>query len=139
MDLNRTQLLGNLTAEPELKQTPKGQSVCTFTVATNKNFKVGEEWKQETEFHNCVAWNKTAEFISLKARKGDKVYVEGSSKTRSWNDKTGNKRYRTELMVSMFELMKKQESKDPQIGADVMSSVKEVFPEADISIDDLPF
>lgn len=97
--LNKVQLIGNMTRDPELKQTPNGTAVVSFSIATNRVWKDQNGEKQEqVEFHNIVAWARLAEIISEYCHKGKKVYVEGYLQTRNWEDKdTGKKMYRTEI------------------------------------------
>ncbi len=97
--LNKVQIIGNLTAEPEVRETPNGQKVATFSVATNRRWKDASGMMQEdTEFHNCVAWRGLADIAEQYMHKGKKVYVEGYLKTRSWDDTAGVKRYKTEIV-----------------------------------------
>lgn len=98
--LNRATILGNLTRDPELRQTPSGQSVCTFGVATNRSWNDAAGNKQEaSEFHNVVAWGKLAEICGQYLNKGKKVYIEGRLQTRDWEGQDGIKRYRTEIIT----------------------------------------
>ena len=99
MNVNKVILVGNITRDPELKALPSGQSVCSFSMATNEVFKDASGQKQErTEFHNVVAWGKTAENIAQYMKKGSQIYIEGKLQTRSWDDKdSGKKMYRTEI------------------------------------------
>ncbi|MEK7105460.1 MAG: single-stranded DNA-binding protein [Patescibacteria group bacterium] len=97
--LNKVMIIGNLTRDPELKQIPSGQSVCSFGVATSRNWKDAQGNKQEaTEFHNVVAWGKLAEICGQYLVKGKKVYVDGRLQTRDWEGQDGVKRYRTEII-----------------------------------------
>ena len=100
-NLNKVILGGRLTADPELKQTPSGVSVISFTVAVNRRFgsKNGEQNETQADFINCVAWRQTAEFISKYFRKGSSICVLGSLQVRSWQDNQGQKRYSTEVVV----------------------------------------
>ena len=93
LNLNKVVLAGRLTAKPELKVTPSGLNVTSFTIAIKR--KGGEE----SDFINCQAWRKTAEFISQYFGKGDAICVTGAIQTRSWNDNNGNKRFATEVVV----------------------------------------
>ena len=94
--------MGRLTKDPELKSTPSGVSVCSFTVACDRRYqKEGEE--RQADFINCVAWRNTAEFISKYFPKGTRIALEGSIQTRSWDDNDGNKRYATEVVVEHAE------------------------------------
>lgn len=97
--LNKVQLIGNLTANPEVRETPNGQKVATIGVATNRVWKDASGMKQEqTEFHNVVLWRGLAEVAEKWLSKGKKVYVEGYLQTRSWEDQAGVKKYRTEIV-----------------------------------------
>lgn len=104
--LNKVQVIGNLTAEPEVRETPNGQKVATFSVATNRKWKDASGVLQEdTEFHNCVAWRGLADIAEQYMHKGKKVYVEGYLKTRSWDDTAGVKRYKTEIVAENVILL----------------------------------
>lgn len=103
MYLNKVLLYGNLTRDPELKALPSGQQVASFGLATNRTFKNKEGAQQEqTEFHNIVAFGRTAEVMGQYLKKGRPIYVEGRIQTRSW-DKDGQKQYRTEIVVDTFQ------------------------------------
>ena len=96
--VNKAILVGNLGRDPELRQTPSGQNVCNFTLATSETWtdKSGER-VERTEWHRIVAWGKTGELCAQYLSKGRTVYVEGRIQTREWEDKDGNKRYTTEI------------------------------------------
>src|SRR3990172_2722514 len=101
--LNRAQIIGNATRDPELRVTPNGQSVASFGVATNRRWKDQQGNQQEaTEFHEIVAWGKLAEVIQQIIHKGNRVYVEGRLQTRSWDGPDGAKRNRTEIVMENF-------------------------------------
>lgn len=99
--VNKVFLLGNLGSEPELKQTPGGQSVCTFSLATNEQWtdKAGEK-QQKTEWHRIVVWGKQAEHCANHLGKGKSAHIEGRIQTREWQDKDGQKRFTTEIIAS---------------------------------------
>lgn len=98
--LNKVQLIGNLTRDPELRYTPQGTAVCTFGVATNRSWTTESgEKREETEFHRVVAWNKLAELCSQLLFKGRKVYVEGRLQTRSWTGQDGVQKQTTEIVI----------------------------------------
>jgi single-strand DNA-binding protein len=105
--VNKVILLGNIGKDPEIKFLPSGSAVATFSIATSERFKdKGGEWQDRTEWHNLVAFGKTAEIIRDYVKKGSKLYVEGSLRTQSWDDKTsGQKRYRTEIVVNDLSLL----------------------------------
>lgn len=93
-------IIGNLTRDPEVRNTPSGQTVASFAVATNFIWKDQAGQKQErVEFHNVVAWRRLAEICGQYLRKGSKVYIEGRLQTRDWVGQDGVKRYRTEIIV----------------------------------------
>lgn len=103
MYLNKVLLYGNLTRDPELKALPGGQQVASFGIATNRTFKNKEGQQQDqTEFHNIVAFGRTAEVMGQYLKKGRPVFLEGRIQTRSW-DKDGVKQYRTEIVVDTFQ------------------------------------
>ena len=97
--LNTAIIMGRLTADPELRTTNNGLSVTTFTVAVDRGYvKAGEQ--RQADFINCVAWRQTADFITKYFRKGSMIAVQGSIQTRSYDDRNGNKRYVTEIVVT---------------------------------------
>lgn len=114
--LNKVILMGRLTAEPELKQTPSGVAVTSFTLAVERNYTPKGSEKQ-TDFINIVAWRHTAEFISKCFTKGQLVAVDGSLQVRNYDDKDGNKRYITEVVAEQvyFAESKKKENASSSI------------------------
>jgi len=99
--LNKVQLIGNLTRDPELRYTPTGAAVCTFGLATNRSWKTESgDRKEATEFHRVVSWNKLAELCAQLLFKGRKVYVEGRLQTREWTSQDGTPRRTTEIVIS---------------------------------------
>lgn len=104
--LNRVQLIGNLTRDPELRYTPSGAAVTSFGLATNRTWTTDTgEKHDEPEFHNIVAWNKLAELCSQFLAKGRKVYVEGRLATRSWTAQDGVAKSRTEVVIDEMILL----------------------------------
>ena len=104
--LNRVQLIGNLTRDPELRYTPSGTAVCSFSIATNRNWTTDTgEKKDEVEFHRIVSWNKLAELCSQFLTKGRKVFVEGRLSTRSWTAQDGSQKQTTEIVISDMILL----------------------------------
>ncbi|PIZ00727.1 single-stranded DNA-binding protein [bacterium (Candidatus Gribaldobacteria) CG_4_10_14_0_8_um_filter_33_9] len=105
MNLNKTFVLGNLTQTPEKKNLPSGQSVVSFGVATNRFYiDQNQEKKQDTEFHNIVLFGKLADIASLYLQKGSLVLIEGRLKTRNWQDASGIKHYKTEIIGEKMQL-----------------------------------
>jgi len=100
MNLNKAMIIGNLTRDPEVKTTPSGQNVASFSVATNRVWTNAQGQKQEAvEYHNIVAWGKLAEICGQYLNKGKKIYIEGRLQTRDWQGQDGVKRYKTEIVA----------------------------------------
>ncbi len=99
--LNKVLLIGNLTRDPELRYTPQGTAVCTFSLATNRTWTPsdGGETQEATEFHRLVAWAKLAEICSQILYKGRRVFIEGRLQTREWTDAEGRSRTTTEVVI----------------------------------------
>ena len=96
--LNKVILIGHMTADPELKQTPSGVSVCSFSIGVARKYtKPGEQ--SQSDFINIVAWRNSAEFVARYFRKGSAICICGSLQTRTWTDNNGNKRYATEVVA----------------------------------------
>jgi single-strand DNA-binding protein len=111
MDLNKVMLIGRITSDIQLRTIPSGQSVASFGVATNRRWKDQNtgEMKEDSQFHNIVAWRKLAEICSQYMSKGMKVFVEGRLQTRSWDDQqTGQKKYRTEILAENIIMLDKK-------------------------------
>ena len=138
---NLVVLTGRLTADPELKTTPNGIPVTTFSIAVNRNYRAGEE--QQTDFINIVAWRQRAEFITKYFKKGSMIGIEGSIQTRRYQDKNGNNRTAFEVVVNNAQFV---ESKRDDAGAHAGNEPTS-FSNADVSDfaeiggmdDDLPF
>jgi single-strand DNA-binding protein len=108
MSLNRAQIIGNLTRDPELRNTTNGQSVTNFSVATSSQWTDVNGQKQErTEYHSVVAWGKLAEICNQYLGKGRKVFVEGRLQTRDWETPDGQKRQRTEIIAENMIMLDK--------------------------------
>lgn len=104
LNINKVTLGGRLTSDPELKQTPQGVSVTTFSIAVKRRGK-----EAQTDFINCVSWRATAELICKHFKKGNSIVIDGEIQTRTWQDANNQKRYATEVIVSDFYFV---ESKD---------------------------
>lgn len=108
---NRVELIGNLTRDPELRYTPNGAAVVSFSVATNRSFISDGERKEEADFHRCIAWNKLAELCSQLLKKGNRVFVSGRLQNRSWEGQDGTQRQTTEIVIEdMILLTSKNET-----------------------------
>jgi len=104
--LNKVTLIGNLTRDPELRYTPSGTAVASFSVATNRQWRTESgDTKEDAEFHRIVAWDKLAEICAQLLKKGSKVYVEGRLQTRKWQTKDGLDRTTTEIVISEMMLL----------------------------------
>ncbi len=116
MDLNKVMIIGRLTNDPQSRSTQTGQNVASFGVATSKkwNDKNTGQQREDTQFHNIVAWGKLAEICSQYLNKGKQVYIEGRLQTQSWDDKnTGEKKYKTEIIAENLIMLG---SKDQSTG-----------------------
>ena len=150
-------IIGNMVRNPEMRTTPSGQNVTSFSIATNRVWNDTNGQKQErVEFHNIVAWARLAEISNQYLKKGSKVYIEGRLQTRSWDDPNGVKKYRTEIVVENMIMLDRagnisnsgdfnteQPAVDKTPAVDVNatpSSTKQSNnSEEEISIEDIPF
>ena len=132
--LNKVMLIGNLGADPEMRFTPSGTPVTTFRIAVNRVYNPPEgERKEETEWFSIVTWNRLAETCNQYLTKGQKVYVEGRLRTRSWDGQDGQKHYRTEVIANqVIFLDKKAAAVSPEEKNDESE-------QGDIEPQDLPF
>ncbi len=106
MSVNKAILIGRLGKDPELRYTPSGKAVANFSVATNERWTSQDGQKQEsTTWHNIVAWGRQAEVIKEYMGKGRQIYIEGRIDNRSYDDKEGNKRYISEVVVQNFQFL----------------------------------
>lgn len=129
---NKVILVGNLVADPELKKTQSGVSVCSFKIAVNRRFQ--KEGQQETDFFEIVAWRNTAEFVSRYFHKGKPILVCGQLQTRSWTDQNGQKRYTTEVVADEATFVENKSNDAPsapsyagdQSGFEELSSEEEL-------------
>jgi single-strand DNA-binding protein len=141
MNLNKAILIGRVTQDPQLKTLPSGQPMAIFGLATNRYFfdKAGQK-KQEVEFHNLVAFGKLAETASKYLKKGALAMVEGRIRTRNWQDQSGNKRSRVEIIIQNLQL-------GPRAAGKVIPPEKEtpeeeipiIEEEGEINVKDIPF
>lgn len=128
--VNKVIIIGNLTRDPEMRQTPNGQNVTTFGVATNRVWVTKDsEKKSSAEFHECVAWARLAEICSTYLKKSSLVYIEGYLKTRSWDSPEGIKKFKTEVVVQDMILLEKKKKEDgeyvPQADAEGVKEIEE--------------
>ena len=152
MDLNKVQIIGRLTRDPEVRTTPTGKNVCSFSVATGFTWtdQSGQK-KEQTEFHNVVAWGKLGDIIGQYMKKGRQIYLEGRLQTTSWDDKTsGQKRYKIEIIAENMIMLGSKPGEGPATPRTADSSTvpsakaeqpepASSIPEIQIDNDDLPF
>lgn len=132
--LNKVMLIGNVGRDPEMRYTPSGTPVTSFSVACGRvRVSPDGERREETEWFNVVAWNKLAETVSQYLTKGQKVYVEGRLQTRSWEGQDGQKRSRTEVVANTLIFLS---PKQRPAGTEDSGTFEEV---EDPSVEDLPF
>lgn len=107
MDLNQVNLIGRLTGDPEVNKLSSGQTVATFSLATNKRWKDAKtgEQKKSSQFHKIKAWGKLSEIVATYLKKGDLVYVEGSIEYNQWEDKEGQKKYFTDIIMKNLRML----------------------------------
>jgi single-strand DNA-binding protein len=150
--VNKVILLGNVGKDPEIRSTGGGTMVANFTLATSDRFQDPQgNWQDRTEWHNLVAFKRTAEIVRDYVKKGTKLYIEGKIQTRSWDDKeTGAKKYRTEIIVNDLSLLSGRDDTGGgsySRGASSSNNMDQRQPaahdeyaqSAEISDDDIPF
>jgi single-strand DNA-binding protein len=151
MYLNKAIIYGNLTRDPEMRALPSGIQVASFAVATNRVYKDKNGVKQESaDFHNVVVFGKQAELVSQYLKKGSSLLVEGRIQTRSWDDKDGQKKYRTEIVAEKIQFGPRSTGGGGGSGgssysksspkADEKGEEKGIeYPTEEINPDDIPF
>jgi single-strand DNA-binding protein len=138
--VNKVILIGNLGKDPELRYTPGGKAVASFSLATTERWRDSEGVMQDkTEWHNIVVWGRQAETAKEYLAKGRQVYIEGRIQTRSWEDKDGNTRYTTEIVAQRLQFLGSREK--AAVAASSEDQPPEAPPSNDLSSedDDLPF
>src|SRR3989344_4507449 len=148
MYINKAIIYGNLTRDPELKSLPSGSTVVNFSVATNHTWKDKSGQKQDSvEYHNVVAFGRTAETVNQYMKKGSGIYVEGRIQTRSWDCVDGKKNYRTEIIADRVQFGPKKENVSRESSTiSTKEDSQEMpptdtidYPETNVNIDDIPF
>lgn len=140
--VNRVFLLGNVGKDPEIRSTGGGTTVASFTLATTDRQKDAQgNWQERTEWHNLKAFGRTAEVVRDYVKKGHKLFAEGKLSTTSWDDKeSGQKRYRTEIIVSDLSLLSGRDDKEgPAANQRQPSSRVDYGKSAEIQDDDIPW
>ncbi len=151
MYINKAILIGNLTRDPEKKMLPNGTAVTSLSLATNRVWKDRDGKKQEsTDYHNVVVFGRPAETAAQYLKKGQSAYVEGRIQTRSWDDKDGSKKYRTEIVADTVQFGAKSDGNAPSYNnapaqeSGIQSEPTDVggqidYPADDINPEDIPF
>ncbi len=146
MNLNKVMLIGRLTRDPEMRYTPKGDPVTSFSIATNRYGQgVNGERKEYTDYHNIVAWNvgrrNLAELTGQYLHKGSLVYIEGRLQTRSWEGQDGQKRKTTEVIATEVQFLEPRQAPAPAAAEPVEVAAAAPAEEAarDVDPDDIPF
>jgi single-strand DNA-binding protein len=153
MSINKVILVGNVGKDPEIRHLDSGVAVANFPLATSENYTAKNGDKVEsTEWHNIVAWRGLAEVVEKYVTKGRQLYIEGKIKTRSWDDKEGNKRYTTEIVADVMQMLgtradNQQNNNKPasssygnnQQGGNDFAAASEPEPNDEGGDDDLPF
>lgn len=151
MDLNKVMLIGRLAQDPEVRTTPSGFQVANFGLATGRVWKDQSGAKQEkTEFHNIVMWRRLAEICGQYLRKGSKIYVEGRLETRTWDDQSGVRHWRTEVVAENMIMLDRKADNSAPFSA-MSQAPRESIPqtpsfaqpaevtEEEINVEDIPF
>jgi single-strand DNA-binding protein len=113
--INKLILIGNVGRDPEMRITPSGQSVTSFSVASNRRYKTASgEQREETEWFNCQAWGKLAEVCNAYLTKGQQVYIEGRLKSRTYQTQNGETRFSNDVMVSDVQFLGKRDNQSSQ-------------------------
>jgi single-strand DNA-binding protein len=136
--VNKVTLLGRVGKDPELKATAGGTNVANLSLATDDRRKDAQgNWQNQTEWHNLVAFGKTADVFQQYVRKGAKLYIEGKIQTRSW-EKDGQKHYKTEIVVNEMSMLdEKPQSEPAKTSAPTWNEINQ--PAAEVEDDDVPF
>lgn len=137
--INKVILIGNLGKDPEIRSLDNGVKVASFSLATTESFKNKEGQKiDQTEWHNIVMWRGLAEIAEKFLKKGSQIYLEGKIRTRSWDDKEGNKRYTTEIIADTFTMLgaKREDTSSSANNSNPVEPSAPITPQPD---DDLPF
>ncbi|MDZ4206060.1 MAG: single-stranded DNA-binding protein [Patescibacteria group bacterium] len=154
MNINKAIIYGNLTKDPELKSLPSGSTVVNFSVATNHTWKDKNGQRQDSvEYHNVVAFGRTAETINQYMKRGSSIFVEGRIQTRNWDGTDGKKNYRTEIIADKVQFGPRRDGVTgaPKEGSNPSSAKASEgeqeappsgaieYPEDNVNVDDIPF
>ena len=145
-DLNRVVLVGRMVRDPELRYTPAGAAVCSFSLANGRSYTQGSEKKEQTSYFDCVAWSKLGELITEYCKKGAQIAIEGRLQQRRWDDSEGNKKSKIEIVAENIQFLSKPKEQAAEqhsgLGTDVtgkVQSYEECSEDNPFSDDDIPF
>lgn len=127
--MNKAILVGRLVRDPELRSTTSGVMVCSFVVACDRKY--AQDGERQADFINCIAWRQQAEFIARYFKKGERIALEGTIQTRSWNDNNGYKRYVTEIVVDNVEFAQSKSATAPASPAPAVPAPAETQEQTD--------
>jgi len=145
MNLNKAMIIGNLTRDPEMRNTPSGAQVASFSVATSLVWTdANGQQQKKSEFHNIVAWRKLAEICGQYLRKGAKVYVEGRLQTTEWTGQDSIKRYRTEIVLENMIMLDRQGTTGGNTPNEFHNDLQSAGPQDDVQeeeirVENIPF
>lgn len=140
MNVNKAIVMGNLTRDPETRTLPSGQTVTSFSLATNRFWtdKESGEKKKQAEYHNIIAWGRLGEISQQFLKKGSLVYIEGRLQTKNWQDPQGNKKTRTEIVAEMLQLGPRPGSSEVETSEQEKPN-KETPVSDEINVEEIPF
>lgn len=144
-DLNKVMLMGNLTRDPEVRTTPSGQTVTSFSIALNRSWNDAQGTRQDAvEYVDIVAWGKLGEIVGQYSAKGRRLYIEGRLQSRSWEAQDGSKRQKTEVVASDIIMLDRAPGSSPRESAEPVAQVSGTasspsLADDEISIEDIPF
>ena len=133
-DLNKVILVARLVRDPELRYTPAGAAVCSFSLANGRTFTQGSEKKEQTSYFDCVAWSKLGELIAEYCKKGAQIAVEGRLQQRSWEDSEGNRKSKIEIVAENIQFLSR-----PKEAAEQHTDVTGKVPSYEECSEDNPF
>lgn len=138
-DLNRVILIGRLTRDPELRYTPSGTAVASFSIANNRSYAVAGEKKEQVSYFDCIAWSKLGEIITEYCKKGQRIAVEGRLQQRRWEDQDKNKKSKIELVIENFQFLTGKGAGEETSQSQGSSSQEPASDYSSASFDDNPF
>ena len=141
--VNKAIIIGNVGRDPEVRHIPSGQQVASFSVATTERWNKDGQQQEKTEWHPVVAWGKLAELVAQYVKKGSRVYVEGKLSTKSWDDKDGSKRYKTEIIAQQVQFLSYSKERDTTLQESATAAPESYASQPSSApaqpVDDLPF